>query len=98
MEEYLNNMNKLMEQSIKFTQNINQEMEKGITQMYYIGAMETIISIIITIVMIYYIYKANTKANEAERKIRILEMRIYELEDHIEKTTKESIKHKIFFD
>ena len=54
MEEYLNNMNKLMEQSINFTQNINQEMEKGITQMYYIGAMETIISIIITIAMIYY--------------------------------------------
>jgi len=32
MDEYLNNMNKLMEQSAKFTQNINQEMEKGITQ------------------------------------------------------------------
>lgn len=94
MDEYLNNMNKLMEQSAKFTQNINQEMEKGITQMYYIGAMETIISIIITIAMVYYIYKAN----EAERKIRNLEMRIYELEDHIEKTTGESIKHKIFFD
>lgn len=98
MDEYLNNMNKLMEQSIKFTQDLNQEIAKGTTTMYYVGTAEAIISIIATIAMVYYIFKSYNLAKEAERKIRNLEQRFYELENHIEKTTEEKIKYKAFFD
>nr|DAF96594.1 MAG TPA: hypothetical protein [Inoviridae sp. ctTUL13] len=98
MDEYFKSMNQFMEESAKGMQEINQIMAKGATQMYYMGTAEAIISIIITIAMIYYIFKSYDSAKEAERKIRNLEQRFYELEDHIEKMTGEKIKHRPFFD
>lgn len=98
MDEYIKNMGKIMEESAKGMQEFNQAMAKGATQMYYMGTAEAVISIIITIAMIYYIFKSYDSAKEAERKIRNLEQRFYELEDHIEKATGEKVKHRAFFD
>ena len=98
MDEYFKNMSKIMEESAKGMQELNQAMAKGATQMYYMGTAEAVISIIITIAMIYYIFKSYDSAKEAERKIRNLEQRFYELEDHIEKATGEKVKHRAFFD
>jgi hypothetical protein len=98
MDEYFKSMGKMMEESAKGMQELNQAMAKGATSMYYMGTAEAVISIIITIAMIYYIFKSYDSAKEAERKIRNLEQRFYELEDHIEKATGEKVKHRAFFD
>ena len=98
MDEYFKNMSKIIEESAKGMQDFNQAMAKGATQMYYMGTAEAIISIIITIAMIYYIFRSYSLAKEAERKIKNLELRFYELEEHIEKTTGEKIRHRAFFD
>lgn len=98
MDEYFKNMGKIMEESAKSMQDLNQAMAKGVNSMYYMGTAEAVISIIITIAMVYYIFKSYDMAKENERKIRNLEQRFYELEDHIEKTTGEKVKHRAFFD
>ena len=98
MDEHFKSMGKILEESAKGMQELNQAMAKGVTSMYYMGTAEAVISIIITIAMIYYIFKSYDSAKEAERKIKNLEQRFYELEDHIEKATGEKVKHRAFFD
>jgi len=83
MDEYLNEMNKMMKESTKSIQYINKGMEKELNNMYNYGTAAIILDVAIFIAMVYFIFRNHTRTNELERENKFLNHRLNNIEEYL---------------
>lgn len=93
-----NNINQITAETIRGMKNLNNIIEKEISMYYDTLILSNIISLLIFIAMIYYIYKAHKRAEELERENNIIKHRIMQLEDIMEENIGKKIRKNKFFD
>ncbi|WP_169778808.1 hypothetical protein [Campylobacter curvus] len=95
----MNEIDKYMNEAFRSMNNINKITEKEIEQMYNASIIADLISLIIFIAIIFFIYRNYENTKRLERENEIIKRKLQNIEEHLEEKSGYKIKNiDPFFD